>query len=611
MGYMPKTVVIVLIASLIIAIAVLPVATSRFMRIKPTADHRPGFESTALMEKYRRFLAAAIRRRYLTALLGLASLIGTFMAYAALNHGTEFFPSTDPARAIITVRAADGTDIEATDRIVRQLEAILVDEENVDVYVAEVGVSGSGQDPFAAGGSASNQARITVDFLPDEATADEGDKVRVEPTTETVERLREKIATVAGAEITIEKENMGPPVGAPIAVEISGDDVHAVGEYAAEVRRRLGAIPGAADLTDDYRVGRPEMRLRIDRGTAKRIGASTRVIAGAVRSAVAGTEASTLRDGEDEYDIVVELDPRYKEDLQAVLGLRMPGRLDTSPDTIPVPLSTVASYELAGGSGSIRHIDQDLVVTIEGQVAEGFNENAVRAAVIDWILEAEPPEGLTLRLGGADDEQRKAQEFLGRAFVIAIFLIALVLVAQFNRIDIPLIILATVILSLIGVLWGLILTGTSFGIIMTGLGVISLAGVVVNNAIVLLDYVEQLRARGMSAYEALIEAGAARFRPVILTALTTILGLVPMAIGLSIDFAELRVITGTANADWWGPMAVAVIFGLAFATVLTLVMVPTLYSILEDVRGFTRRWLSRLFRGSGGGSSGPSVPGGI
>jgi multidrug efflux pump subunit AcrB len=195
--------------------------------------------------------------------------------------------------------------------------------------------------------------------------------------------------------------------------------------------------------------------------------------------------------------------------------------------------------------------------------------------------------------------------------VIAIFLIALVLVAQFNRIDIPLIILATVILSLIGVLWGLILTGTSFGIIMTGLGVISLAGVVVNNAIVLLDYVEQLRARGMSAYEALIEAGAARFRPVILTALTTILGLVPMAIGLSIDFAELRVITGTANADWWGPMAVAVIFGLAFATVLTLVMVPTLYSILEDVRGFTRRWLSRLFRGSGGGSSGPSVPGGI
>jgi multidrug efflux pump subunit AcrB len=289
----------------------------------------------------------------------------------------------------------------------------------------------------------------------------------------------------------------------------------------------------------------------------------------------------------------------------------MPGRLDTSPDTIPVPLSTVASYELAGGSGSIRHIDQDLVVTIEGQVAEGFNENAVRAAVIGWILEAEPPEGLTLRLGGADDEQRKAQEFLGRAFVIAIFLIALVLVAQFNRIDIPLIILATVILSLIGVLWGLILTGTSFGIIMTGLGVISLAGVVVNNAIVLLDYVEQLRARGMSAYEALIEAGAARFRPVILTALTTILGLVPMAIGLSIDFAELRVITGTANADWWGPMAVAVIFGLAFATVLTLVIVPTLYSIVEDVRVFIRRQLTRLSRRSGGGQSGPSVPGGI
>ena len=202
------------------------------------------------------------------------------------------------------------------------------------------------------------------------------------------------------------------------------------------------------------------------------------------------------------------------------------------------------------------------------------------------------PADFNLRLGGADDEQREAQEFLSRAFLIAIFLILLVLVSQFNRFDIPAIILASVILSLIGVLWGLIITGTPFGVMMTGLGVISLAGVVVNNAIVLLDYVEQLRNEGKSLMEALVQAGTARFRPVILTALTTILGLVPMAVGISVNFTELSIGRGSQSSQWWGPMAVAVIFGLGFATLLTLVMVPTLYSISEDVR----IWFAKRFR---------------
>ena len=591
MGYMPKTVVIVLIASLIVAVTVLPVAASRMMKVKVTESTTPGFEGSPLMARYKGFLRWSIRHRYLVSLAGLFTLIGSCGAYAQLNHGTEFFPETEPNRAIVSVRAPDGTDIEATDKIVREIEGILAAEENVDVYVTEVGVGGS-QDPFAAQGATSNQARITVDFLPHASTAKGKDKVRVENTELTVDRLREKISEIPGAEITIEKERMGPPVGAPIAVEVSGDDFHEVGRYAQEVKRRLSTIEGTAELTDNYRVGRPEMRLRIDRGAAKRVGASTRAIANTVRTAIAGAEASTLRDGEDEYDIVVELDPRFKDDLQAILSMRIPGRLDTSPDTFPVPLSTVAEYKLAGGSGSIRHIDQKLVVTIEGQIAEGQNENAVRAKVIEWIDTAETPPGFEVRLGGANDEQRAAQEFLSRAFAIAIFLIAVVLVTQFNRLDIPLIILASVILSLIGVLWGLIITGTAFGIIMTGLGVISLAGVVVNNAIVLLDYVEQLRDRGETMLDALIDSGAARFRPVILTALTTVLGLVPMAVGLSIDFSTGTISTGTQSMEWWGPMAVAVIFGLAFATVLTLVMVPTLYAIAED----TRRFFGRLWR---------------
>ncbi|MBK8010278.1 MAG: efflux RND transporter permease subunit [Deltaproteobacteria bacterium] len=626
MGYLPKTIIVVLLASLVVAIVVLPVMTARFMKANPkwssrkltdpdgaslptssqtagetkdedgldAADERP--RRPDRLAAYRRILRFSIEHRYVSALIGGLSLIGTFVAYGLLNHGTEFFPQTEPNRATIGVRAPDGTDLEATDLIVRQVEDILSREENVDVFVAETGVSGGGH-PMDGASAVSNQARITIDFLPDANTAKEGEKARVELASKTIDRIRRHLLEIPGASIEIEKERMGPPVGDPIAVEVSGRDFDRVGAYAAAFRRTLSSIDGVTDLADDYRVGRPEMRLRIDRGAVKRVGADTRTVAMTIRTAVAGAVASTVRDGEDEYDVVVELAPRYRNDLEAVLGLRIPGRLDTSPDTFPVPLSAVAGFSLTGGSGSIRHIDQKLVVTISGDVSEGFNENTVRGEVVKAIEAAESPAGLSLRLGGANDEQRDAQEFLASAFVIAIFLIALVLVAQFNGLDLPLLILASVVLSLIGVLWGLILTATPFGIMMTGIGVISLAGVVVNNTIVLLDYVEQLKAKGMSTREALVEAGTARFRPVMLTAITTILGLVPMAVGVAIDFKAWKLILGSPSADWWGPMAVAVIFGLAFATVLTLVMVPTFYTILEDVRILWGRLKQKIWPG--------------
>lgn len=595
MGYMPKTVIIVLVSSLVVAVGILPVATSRLMRATKakTAEQRA---PKTWMRAYRWLLGLSIRHRYLSALVVLVTLVATFAIYQTNNHGTEFFPETEPNRATISVRAPDGTDLEATDAIVRKIEAVLATEANVDVFVAETGISGGG-DPMTASQPAPSFARITVDFLPDASTALPDEQIRIESTSETVDRIRRKVASIPGAEISVEKERMGPPVGSPIAVEVSGESFHEVGELAARVRRELQAIEGATDLADNYRVGRPELRLRIDRGTAKRVGTTTQDVANTIRTAVAGTKASSLRDGDDEYDIVVEVGPRYREDLQSVLSLRMPGKLDTDPNTFPVPLSTVASYELAGGSGSIYHIDQDLVVTIEGDIAEGYNENDVRAAVVAYLEGADAPPGFNLRLGGAQDEQRKAQEFLSQAFVIAIFLIALVLVSQFNRFDLPFIILASVVLSLVGVLWGLMITETPFGVIMTGLGVISLAGVVVNNAIVLLDYVQQLKARGLATFEALVEAGSARFRPVMLTAATTVLGLVPMALGITLDFRNFRILTGTQSAQWWGAMAVAVIFGLAFATVLTLVLVPTMYSILDDFRGLRARVFSRVRRG--------------
>ncbi len=591
MGFMPKTVIIVLVASLVVAIGVLPVLTSKMMKVRSrTGPEKGDLEDLSFVgNAYLALLRGTIRFRYPVILVGLITLIGTFVYYAGNNHGTEFFPETDPERAIIKIRAADGTDIEATDRVVREVEAIVTEFENVDVYVAETGIAGGG-DPLEGAQAAANQARITIDFRPDASSAKKGQLQRVEPTPTTVERIRERLATVAGAEVTIDKEEMGPPVGKPISVEITGDDFHELGAYAANVRREIEAkVEGSTDLRDDYRVGRPEMRIRVNRGAAKRVGASTNDIAMTVRTAVAGTKASALRDGDDEYDIMVELDPRFREDLQSVFAMRIPGREDTNPDTFAVPLSSVASYEITGGTGSIRHIDQKRVVTIEGDIADGYNENSVREAVIAYIADAKTPDGIAMRLGGANDEQLEAQAFLLRAFGLAFFLILLVIVWQFNRIDIPLIIMSSVVLSLIGVLWGLLITGTPFGVIMTGLGVISLAGVVVNNAIVLLDYVEQLRAQGSDSTDALLRAGLARFRPVFLTATTTVLGLVPMALGISVDFRKLQISSGSPSSQWWSPMAIAVIFGLAVATVLTLVFVPTMYAALEDFRGLGAR----------------------
>ncbi len=586
MGYMPKTVIIVLLSSLVVAVVALPVFCAKLMkrRADPVKEARSG----RVIFFYRRVLEWSIDHRYRSLLAGTLALIGSFVAYGFWNHGTEFFAETEPNRATITVRAPDGTDLDATDLVVRQVEAILSEEPNVDIFVAETGLSGGG-DPMAGAQAAPHLARITVEFPADDNTRVAGEKARVEPTSQTVDRIRARAVDIPGAKISVEKERMGPPVGKPISVEVSGKDFDEVGAFALAVRRSLASVEGVTDLSDDYRVGRPEMRLRIKRGAAKRVGVSTRDIGRTVRTAVAGAEASKLRDGDDEYDILVELAPEFRDDLESVLSMRVPGSNDNAIGSFFVPLSSVANFALVGGRGAIRHIDQDLVVTIEGDVAEGYNQNEVRGRVERRLEEINTPAGFRARLGGADDEQRDAQVFLANAFLVALCLIALVLVTEFNRLDLPLVVLASVIMSLMGVLWGLIITKTSFGIMMTGLGIISLAGVVVNNAIVLLDYVEQLVARGESKREALIAAGLTRFRPVMLTAVTTMLGLIPMAVGVSFDFRRFRWIVGSQSADWWGPMAVAVIFGLMVATVLTLVLVPTMYSVLDDIRGRIQR----------------------
>jgi multidrug efflux pump subunit AcrB len=316
----------------------------------------------------------------------------------------------------------------------------------------------------------------------------------------------------------------------------------------------------------------------VDREKAALLGLSTIEISNTIKAAVNGWKIGDYREGEDEYDIIARLPERQRQTLSQVESLLIPTALGD-----PVPLSSVATLKIGTGFGTIRHLDQSRIIRIYGNASGGRSALEIIKDIQDRLSDLQLPSGYYITYGGDFEEQEKSGAFLGKAFVVAVFLIFMVLLTQFNSLAQSLIVISSVVLSLMGVFFGLMVTGMPFGIIMTGIGVISLAGVVVNNAIVLIDYINLLRKRGMELTEALVTAGVVRFRPVMLTAITTILGLLPMAIGLSFDFRNLRIQVGGESADWWGPMAVAIIFGLAVATLLTLVVVPVLYSLSETV----------------------------
>jgi multidrug efflux pump subunit AcrB len=382
-----------------------------------------------------------------------------------------------------------------------------------------------------------------------------------------------------------------------VNIEISGDDFDVLGEIAGQVREEIRGIPGLVDITDNYDHALPELTVVPDVEKAGRFGLRTFDIAGTVRTALHGSEAAKYRVGEDEYDIIV----RYRKPFRGKVEDLESATVFYEGQTIP--LSAFATTEFTSGLAAVHRIDAQRVVTVSGENAAGYNANELLAQVRDRLGGFNLPAGYSLSFTGESEDQAEAETFLSDAFAVAIMLIFVVLVSQFSSVTVPLIILSSVILSLIGVLSGLMVTRTAFGIIMTGVGVISLAGIVVNNAIVLLTYIIQLRERGLEKTEAIIRAGTTRFRPVVLTAITTILGLIPLTTGLSLDFDAVvhgrvgeALIIGGESSQWWGPMGVAVIWGLAVATFLTLVVVPVMYSTLEPIKRFLGRWTIGLFR---------------
>lgn len=570
MKFLPITLIITLSASLFVALVINPVLCAGFMRLRFSELH-PQEDRTLIVRLYRRTLEVALDHSLLVALAAFALLIGISALYGRFGHGLEFMPDTEPNRAYVEIKAPEGSRLDSTDLLVRQVEKLALAERDIRFVTAEAGVAPSGE-VGAESGAQSHMGKVSMEFVERGERHERSDAV--------LERLRRALAGFAGAELKVEKEQHGPPTGPPVNIEISGENIETLQALVAQARKLIAEVPGLVDLKDDFARAKPEIQVLVDREKASLLNLSTSEISNMVKAAISGSKLGTYRYGQDEYDIVVRLPEERRERLVDIENLLIP-----TPGGDPVPLSTVATIRLAAGFGSIRHLDQNRVVTISANTL-GRNSNEVLKEVQQRLVGLKLPGGYQLAFSGEQEEQQKAIDFLGKAFLAALFLIALVLVTQFNSLSQTLIVMTSVILSLTGVQIGLLVTNTPFGVIMTGIGVISLAGVVVNNAIVLIDYINQLRAQGMPLREALIRAGTVRFRPVMLTAVTTILGLLPMAVGISFDFRSLSWEIGGESAEWWGPMAVAVIFGLTFATLLTLVVVPVFYKLMA-------RWMER------------------
>lgn len=572
MYYLPYTVIVALASSLFVGLVVNPALASVFMQLHNGRPPSRAAHENPVLRLYASILRTALRWRAVTVMFAVGGLI-VIAAIFLSTAETIFMPDTEPPQAYIDIECPEGTNLETTDYYARRVESMIAPyTPYMESVVTSVGSLGVTPDAGSLVGTskAEHISRITLDFPPLE-------ECEMMP-SQVLRDLRNTIPELSGVDIRIEQMDMGPETGPPINVEISGDDFDTLAGMAEDIKQEIEDVPGLVDLRDDYNKGKPEVRIIVDRQEAWRMGLSTQLIGITVQAAINGRKAADFREGDEEYDVVVRFPKSFREDLSNIDTMNL-----IAVDGRRVPFSSVARIEQGAGMGAIKRIDRNRTITVSADVHPDYNAREVLGVVQDRLADFPRPANYFINYTGENEDMKETQDFLMKAFVIAVFLITLVLVTEFNSITQPFIILTSVVLSLAGVFLGLYVFRMPFGILMTGVGCVSLAGVVVNNAIVLIDYINQLRNRGLALNDAILKAGVTRFRPVLLTAVTTILGLVPMAIGVSVNFRELKLIVGGEMSQWWGSMAVTVITGLTLATILTLIVVPTLYSLMAGL----------------------------
>lgn len=584
--------------TMLIVLGVLLWLSHKFL-LKPISTWWQESGINTFLDYYEQQLRWALRNPGKIIAISGGVLVLSFVVFGAFNAGVEFFPEDVPPRdAYVQVEAPVGTNVEFTKTVVDALAQKVpgipqyADVENVLTTSGSAISAG-----FEGGRTSSHRGTVVVNFV--------DYNQRKGSTSQALEYMRSTFSSgIAGAVITVKEPQMGPPTGKPINLELSGrdmDELRRLSNMAIRILENDPVFKKLEGLESDLPEARPEVRVQVDREKAALYGLSTRDIGNTIRQAVNGVEASQYRAGKDEYEITVRLSEEFRNNLTALQDLNV-----MADEGRQIPLSSVAQWTAVEGYGGINHINSERVITVSADVRGGYQSFAVLKEVQNTLDEflSTLPQGYSARWTGEQEEQQKAQDFLSGAFMVAVFLIFFILISEFNSLSKPIIVITSVFMSISGVLYGLVIFRMPFGIIMTGVGVISLAGVVVNNAIVMIDYINILRTRdNMPLFEALVEGGKVRFRPVILTAITTSLGLIPLAMGVNLDFLVLMgdpaeffthlseyMYMGGEQAAWWSPMAIAVIVGLMFATFLTLIVVPVLYYALEKGRKKSNRF---------------------
>ena len=590
-GFLPKTLIVTLSSSLFVALIINAVFCSTMMRVKVSKEVTSDFDELKLVDHskilqiYQMLLRGVLRHRFVTILIFIFLFVGTFYWYGTNTFPRkriEFFPKNEPSEAVVNITAPMGTTLEISDGYVNSVEGYIEnDKDKLDAVVANVGQR-RGSGASSSGSTTTYLSHVVLDFPRWQDW--------VEKPSEIIKNLRQKLVKMVGVQVKLAEAQSGPPTGKAFNLEVQGDDFSKMISAVEKIKKRIKDIPGLVDLTDDFDRSRPELKVIIDRDKASRLGFRARDIASTVRTAFNGKKVSVFRDGTEEYDIWVQLDQSFRKNQSDLASLFI-----FTPSGEPVRLSEIAKVDTGPSYGSIRHVDTERTISISGDAFRVPGPVLVMKA--QRILKGiELPDGVQYKFTGENKGRKETQKFIGQARFIAICLILVVMIAQFNSIALPLIVLTSVFMSVMGVFLGLIVHDRPFGIIMTGVGTVALAGIVVNNVIVMLDFVVRLRKQGFARNEAMILASAVRFRPILLTAVTTVIGLAPLAIGMDIDFSrDSPIVFGAEILKFWKSMALAIMYGLGVATFLTLFMVPTLYSLIEDGRERINKLLSKYF----------------
>ncbi len=551
MKYLPATVILCLLASLAMALVFLPTLGGVF---GVSASRREIDEArvSAGGKLYRALLARLLASPGLTLLFALLLLALITTAYARFNHGVEFFPAVEPDSAQVLVRTRGDFSAEEKDAVVRRVEARLSGMSEVEALYAR---------SFAMPNQQLGSDVIGV--LQFQLI----DWQRRRPVAAIFSEMRERTAGLPGVILEFREQEMGPGEGKPIVLEVSSHDDVATGRAVERLRELMGELGGFRDIEDDRSLPGVEWRVMVDREAAARFGADVASVGSAVQLITTGLQVASYRPAEvsDEVDIRVRLPAGYR-------SLDQLGRLTLNTARGQVPISNFVELVPAPKVGTLHRIDGRRAVTLEADVAEGYrSDERLRA-----LLEAggTPPEGVMVEVAGEQEDQQEASRFLASAFLVAIAMMTLILVTQFNSLYQAGLVLTAIVFSTAGVLMGLLVNAQPFGIVMVGMGIIALAGIVVNNNIVLIDTYNQLRGEGLSPGEAALEAGGLRLRPVLLTAVTTVLGLAPMVLGVNVNLFAPSLGLGAPSTQWWTQLSSAIAGGLTFATALTLLLTP-------------------------------------